>query len=690
MRAYLVVTLVALSSCQCAPEPLEIPEGCSPLGFGVDCGTPFPSDVFLVDDAKMPSGKRIQLGAAAKMFTPLGVSADVNESWQADGFSRVPPIVFAFGQEVKHDGLPGLFDDPARTVAKGWKTALIDADTGERVAHFIDVDPRALDAQWGDAEDEARPERQGLVMHPVLQLKETHRYIVAISGVAAAQGELTVPEGFRRIRDTVDGTDAIGADAVLAPLLEHFDAEVFPQIEKAGIARADLQLAWDFTTGSDARAMNDMLEARARALEWLDVNEPLVEIDTVFEGDSLVNFLDDDSGITWRFVKGFVTGPLFLDEDEAGSLLHRDSAGAIVVNDAEQARFAFSAVIPASVRDADEPARAFAFGHGFFGDRTELESGPVRRIANEAGVVAFAIDWAGMSDKDIGFVVQAIGGDVWRSLEFGDRVIQGMVNWQVLTRAIRSGALSSDPAFARPVRKGSAGARGRDVIDEASPLAFLGISQGHVLGGTLAALNADINRNILMVGGAAFTTMMFRARPFDRFLALLQFSLPDPLDQQKLAAMMQTHFDRFDPAQFAPYVVRKGLPLGPDNGHAQRKVLVQTGIGDTQVPNLGSALHVRLLGIPQLTPSPYPAQYGVEQLAYPNDGSGWAVFDLGVDDAFYEQAEPSKTGNIVHEGVRRAPEAIAQIKAFIADGVIENPCDGACVIDLSGINVPTG
>ena len=50
---------------------------------------------------------------------------------------------------------------------------------------------------------------------------------------------------------------------------------------------------------------------------------------------------------------------------------------------------------------------------------------------------------------------------------------------------------------------------------------------GHILGGTMTALNADVRRTALQVGGAGFSTMMFRARPFTRFLFLMDYSMPD-------------------------------------------------------------------------------------------------------------------------------------------------------------------
>jgi hypothetical protein len=259
-----------------------------------------------------------------------------------------------------------------------------------------------------------------------------------------------------------------------------------------------------------------------------------------------------------------------------------------------------------------------------------------------------------------------------------------------MSRAVKLGLLDGLPEFQRPALAGEPGAQegneGEPVIDVAKPMSFIGISQGHVLGGTLSAHNADIERSILLVGGANFSAMMFRAVPFARFLALLDLSLPDALDQQKLHAHMQSQFDRFDPITFAPYVIGARLPdsdglASPDNGADGRQVLEMMGIGDSQVPNLGSALHAQAMGIPLLEPSPVAPLFGTTPQPFPAE-NGLVAYDLGISDDFYAEAQPAPEENPVHNAVRTVPEALEQMATFLNEGVIENFCDGACVVPL--------
>jgi hypothetical protein len=674
-RAFSPAALAALAlSLSCAPPPLEIEEGCSPLLSNVDCGLPYPSDFFLADDPSLPSGKRVLMPERAKLITSAGDPGDVHEVWTPDGFSRLQPIVLAFGVGLDPASVHGILEDPAATIAPGFKTAILEADTGRRVAHFGDVDPRALEES-----------REALVLHAIEPFKERTRYVVAVSGLLKKdKTPLDPPEAFRRLRDA-----AVGDDPILAPLLTRYEEQIFPVLERDGLPRSSLQLAWDFTTGSDERVVTDMLSARALAIAELEHTDPVVEVDGVFEGRDLERILGSRGADAWRMVKGYVTGPRVVDSDRAGARLARDDDGAVRLDGFT--RFPFTAIIPNSVRDRTEPGGVLLFGHGFFGDRDELEDGPASAIAHHAGLVTLSIDWQGMSVDDVGKVVETVGGRVAESILFGERVAQAMVNWNTVTRALKLGLFAREPAFRRPSLPASPREPPLDgyaAIDPAAPIRFLGISQGHLLGGTLTALNPDIERSILMVGGGALGTMMFRARPFTRFLFLLDISMPDPLDQRKLGAMMQSQFDRFDPAIYGQYAIRQDLPLGPTNNHQRRRVLEMVGLGDTQVPNIGSDIHARVMGIPQLIPSAGQRLHGLEQRPYPVEGSGYVLYDFGIDTSFYAVSSPAEDGNVAHEAVRRVPQALDQMDVFLNRGKIINPCGGPCVVDVSGMNIP--
>lgn len=677
--AVVVVTVMTGSGCPPPLAPLSIPAGCSPLLHELHCGLPFPSDHFLVEDSALPSGHRVAIDGAAELVTNAGLSADITEFMPQDGFSRHAPIVWTFGVAVDPASVPGISADAAATVAAGFKIALLRANDGARVPFFVDVDPRALEAS-----------REALVLRPLIKLDETTRYIVAVSGVTDVEGNsVPVPEGFRRLRDA-----SVGDDPILRPLLDRYEAEVFPLTTTAGIPRSDLQLAWDFTTGSDLHIVGDMARARQLVLEEIARTPPVATVEGFFEGAQLARVFDSQPETSWRFIELRMTGPRVVDGDEAGALLARDEAGAVRLNGTTT--FDVSIVIPASVRDGFSAGRALLFGHGFFGTRTEVESASVRRIANASGRAIMAIDCKGMSREDIGITSTSLGDVVSESLRFGERLPQTMMNWITLSEFVAAGGLDTVVAqiggvdvrpFLRPAsgegtsEQGGVSNAGAPIVD-GTDMVHLGISQGHILAGVHTAVNARVRRTVMQVGGAGFTHLMFRARPFAGFLLFLDTTVPDPLDQQLLAAQFQRGFDRFDAAAWSPYVLDQAIPDSPDNGAAGRQVLLQIGRGDSQVPNLGAFLHARYLGIPWVEPSAVSVPFGLTTATAPVvGGSGIYAFDMGIDPSF-ENTASFPDENFIHNTLQSTPEAVAQMAAFFLDGTIIDPCGSGCgVID---------
>jgi hypothetical protein len=666
MRA--IVVVVALAACPLPTPALDVEAGCQPL-LGVHCALPYPSDFFVIDDATLPSGKRVVVDDAAKLFDSQGRTFAPTSFLPQDGFSRINPIVVSFGVAIDPSTVPGFFADPQQTLAPSFPIALIEAATGTRVPFFIDIDPRSR-----------RPDRQAMIIRPLGPLQELTRYVVAISGLNDVDGHpVPVGEGFRRLRDR----ESL-ADPALQPLLR-FEQDVFPVAVGAGLARDRLQLAWDFTVGSDDNATDDMLRARSLALAALAATPPVVTITSLLQGENLTLRYGDE--LTWRVVEGTIVGPRVVDGDDTGARLFRDDQGEVALNDTTT--IPFTAVVPSSLRDRFGSAPVTLYGHGFFGSRNEVTGDAARALADNAGEVFVAIDWVGMADDDIGTLLDRISNDLTETLLFGERLPQAMVDWLTVTDAIQRGLLTmaTDSTGMAPLRRPlqgvgvstSAGQSNADVaLFPTAPIHMMGISQGHILAGTAVALNAAVERAIFHVGGAGFSHLMYRARPFAPFLLILDSALPDALDQQVLTAQLQRGFDRFDPATYARYVLHDDLPLGPAGRPADRRVLLQVGVGDSQVPTIGALLHARALDIPIITPTVTTVGRDIDHAPSPRAGSGLALFDLGIDTAFLADATPADNGNRVHDGLRTTAAARLQQQVFLEDGIIINPCLGPC------------
>lgn len=617
--------------------PLLVPAGCNPLASEHDCLLPYPSDYFLEEDAALPSGHRVRLSEAAKLKAPDGAAFDFTDLHPADGYSHGTQVLALFPDGVDDARLPSV---TSPTAATNGNTVFLDAERGEGVLHFAELDPRAPD----DA-------RRALLLRPVVRLRNTARYIIALRGLTAKDGTpVPVPEGFRRIRD---GQTA--GDPLLAPLAARYEADIFPALEAAGVPRAELQLAWDFTTESQEGVTQDMLQVRRLAMEALEATPPAVTVADVRD--------DVDANVARR-ITGTLRVPLFLESDQPGALLARDEEGRVRRNG--DAEVPFTLQIPRSVwGQSVAPVRLLQYGHGFFGRQAEADGSFVRPFIQATRMVVLTVDWWGMSQTDAPGVLQAMAGNPGQTMRFTDRVHQDMVNQLAVTYAARTtlGALTELQDD------------GVRVFDPEQTY-FYGISQGHILGGTYVALSPHVSRAVFSVGGADFSLMMFRARPFGMFLDAIAQTVPDALDQQKFAALTQTSFDRIDPLTYAPHVLGDLYPGAP----ASRRVLVQYGLGDAQVPNVATELHARAMGLTQQLPATWrvpmlPAEEGTVE------GSALVQFDFGLPSPLPGTvADLPAADNAVHEGVRRDDDGREQVDRFLRpNGQVEVTCDGICL-----------
>lgn len=627
-----------------ALPPLALAEGCNPLLGGGDCFLPYPSDFYRVGESGTASGARIVTSGAAKLRTAGGDSADVSEWWPIRGYSRHSTIVGTLLAPTSEAGTVGFFDSPSLSLDPTTSATLVlDTTNGALVPHFADVDPRAKDAS-----------RTAIVLHPVVPLAENRRYIVAYHALVGPDGAaVRAPEGFRRLRDR-----EYAGDPALEDLADVYEQDVFPKLGAIGAAREELQLAWDFTTGSDLDATADMRRVRELTLAWLAANTPEVAIDSIEE-----HAAGDGSGI-WRTVSGTVTGPRFVDSPDPGARLVRDPAGVVRLDGT--VRFPFLAEIPESLRDAGAGAgRVMGLGHGFFGTRNEVRSASALQSANALRAVVLSTDWWGMATADAPTVFLGLLANPSHVTAFTDRVHQAMANWLTLTAAVR-GPLAGTPAFQRP---GS----GESVYDPRR-MDFWGLSNGAILGTVQSAMNPWHERVLLNVGGAGWTQLMWRSGNFVPFLLAAAVPFPDPMVQQEFVASLQRHFDRIDPAVYAPLIFDPALEGNPSD----RRVVLQFGLGDAGVPNVGSFYLARALGARMTEPS-VAEIWGVEPMGADGAAAGVTAFDMGVDTAFEAKAIPPIKGNVVHDGVRLLSAADRQLDALFTDaGSIIHPCDGPC------------
>jgi hypothetical protein len=325
------------------------------------------------------------------------------------------------------------------------------------------------------------------------------------------------------------------------------------------------------------------------------------------------------------------------------------------------------AIIPHSVAASAEPVPLVVFGHGLLGEAPDVgldddEGGlrvqnPYTPVFEEIGMAAVATDWWGLSDADTSILFAQIG-DLSRFVEVPERLMQGMVNFITLARSFK-GDCRELPEWEID---------GTSAIDPAT-LHYVSTSGGSVLGSTFAGLTPDIERFVLVIGGAHWPTLVSRSFAFFPFNLALGGTYTDKRDRDIMLAMLAQLWDLADGANFAPLIMREPLPGSPE-----KQLLLQTVLDDALVHNLTSDYFARAAGLSHVAPSVYEP-YDVPAGAY-GDASGQVMYDLG--------AEPLAAGTVLpadnhaHTDAVTIPALRQQLGAYLRDGTIQSFCDGLC------------
>jgi pimeloyl-ACP methyl ester carboxylesterase len=207
-------------------------------------------------------------------------------------------------------------------------------------------------------------------------------------------------------------------------------------------------------------------------------------------------------------------------------------------------------------------------------------------------------------------------------------------------------------------------------VTDASQMYYFGISLGGIQGATFMALNPDIVRGALNVGGGEWSVMMFRSTDFGVFTQLLDLYFPAPIDQAVLLHAAQAMWDYTDPISYAPHLLRDPLP-----GVPTKNILYQESIGDAQVPNVATRLMVRTMQMPALAP-PVQEVYGITDQQQPLT-SAYAQFDVHPSPLPGNTNVPPASDNQAHEACRRLPQVVDQLQRFFQpQGEVFQTCDG--------------
>jgi hypothetical protein len=691
------------------PVPVENADRCDFLDPAV-CLQPFPNDYFTVNDPSTATGKRLDLKLASTPANKNGVHFDPTDVNRADGFSpgnlitiKVPevetPAAFQNSGLVPIDNL-AAYDDPAQAVI------VINARTGERQPIWAELDsnPTSVDpSDSGPGGINANPANTGdvnLIIRPASNFDFGERYIVALRNLRDADDQpVQAPIGFRVYRDQ-DITDQPEVEA----RRPHMNSVINTLVNKAGVNRNSLYMAWDFTVASEESVTGRATTIRDDAFERLgdtDLANRTIEGDSpdwtitrvLNQGDPIPPGERGIPSQIARRVEGTIDVPCYLDQDNCptGAKFAHAANGDITWNPAYRRDVEFRCEIPNSVVEGGtlHPAAVGIYGHGLLGTQDQLTG--QAQLAQNANTIWCAMDFEGFAEQDLATVIPSLA-DMSNFKKLVDRMQQGFVNFMYLGRAlIHPDGLADDPAFAfdpdgpDPELSGSA-------IDtsagNATRLQYMGVSQGAIMGGPVTALEPDVDRGVLNVTGMNYSTLLRRSVDSDEYFKIPGIGLypnyPDELQRPLLLSLVQLLWDRGEGNGYAHNLTTDPLPN--TNPH---EVLLQAALGDHQVANITAEVEARTAGAAVYSPALEPGRHweatpfmGLDQVSsFPYTGGSMLVYYDGGPVGFNgtrgegtatppDQNVPPREewgfGGDPHGYPRAAADGLAQEESFLA------------------------
>ncbi len=653
------------------PVDLSAADRCDPID-PAHCLFPFPNDFFTVADASMDTGRRVALVRDSLPANLEGVRVDPTEWNRNDGFSpgakiltRVPNL------DLGVTGAASI-TDLEQSLAGGSPTVLLDATTGERWLHFAE-----LDANPTDEADRA------LILRPAKNLREGHRYLVALRRLRRADGTaIAASPVFAAYRDAIPTAHA--AIEARRPKME----TLFTELGAAGIARGELVLAFEFTVASERNLAERMLHIRDDAFASLGGAAPAfcVEDPASVPPVTCPGALDGGNPVDLRIhkqIRGSFEVPLYLTGSGAPGSRFRGADGfPLTAPNALPARGGvyhapFWCNVPRSAtadgNDPVTPARAGVYGHGLLGGGDEINAGNVKDFSNEHNFMFCATNWIGMAEEDTPNAL-VILQDFSSFATLADRVQQGILDTLFLARLLRDpNGFASHPAF-------RAGASNTPVFLPGEVF-YDGNSQGGIIGGAATAVSTEWTRAVLGVPGMNYSLLLRRSEDFDPFLFILRLHYTKPLDQIFLLSMIQMLWDRAEANGYAQHMTDQPYP-----GTPAHEVLMHVAFGDHQVADVAAEIEARTIGARLLQPALAPGRHMSGSKAFfalpsipslPFPGSAMVYWDSGSPTAPTNNTPP-RAGKDPHERPRRQPAARVQKSEFLrANGVVIDVCGGA-------------
>lgn len=595
-------------------EAVKAADRCETIAApGSNCLFPWPSNHFTVRDPSTPTGREVNLSPESMPTNRHDVPVDPTELNRSDGFSPGVSIVthvpgLDTPQAFEETGAVSL-TDMEQSFARRQPIVLIDAKTGRRQLIWSELDANATS-----------PETTDLIIRVGKNLKEGHRYIVALRNLKDASGDtIPAPPGFAVYRDR------LRTDVPAIERRRHHFERIFKALRrKADIRRHSLYGAWDFTVASTRNIAGRMLHIRNDGLRQLGDTTPgdgveqghapefaITDVKTVNEpnprpGHEDLKQTDPEHAVqNVREVTGTFEVPCYLDRPgcPSGSRFNLGPNGLPRQLPGNTYTANFTCNIPRSAVRQTSPGsgrfevvrkdRTSMYGHGLFGDAGEVHTTNVRQLGDDHNVITCATDWIGMAEEDVGPEAVPALLDMSNFPPLPDRLQQGFLDFVYLGRLL---SLPDGFASSSAFRFG-----GESPISLKKGVFYYGNSQGGIAGGALTAIEPDVTRTVLYVPGMNYSTLLTRSVDFTDYATILYPSYPDESERPLLISMIQMMWDRGEPDGYANHMTSDPLPRTPAH-----KVLIEMAYADHQVTNVATEVEARTIGAPLRRPTVDP------------------------------------------------------------------------------------
>ncbi|MBI5489761.1 MAG: hypothetical protein HY905_20675 [Deltaproteobacteria bacterium] len=636
-----------LASCSGGDTPYDGP----PVGLLDDSPLlPFPSIHLMAEDPSSATGWRVAIPEGLLPVSDEGTPLDLVRFNHRDGFSTAQPLVLVLPDaDIDPASLPGE-TDVAGSLEAGASVKLIDVETGERVPLFAELDL---------APEAVSPATRAMIIRPMRALEfATHYAVVLTTDVRLRGGGNLQPlPRFAALRD--GRSPHKGLDA----WLPHYD-ELLDALERHGVPRASMALAWDFWTASDESIHRGFQTVLAATREDIPDDPDFEPVFTAEIEDAVTN--PDINPHVLRRVRGSFSIVNFIGPDR---MFEYDADG-LPVAQSERLDVKFLVVVPKSAETAEAGTfSVLIYGHGLMdspewplGDDRDGDS--VQRLADEMHWIVIGTEWRGLSNEPSHDWSLDEVDAAEAAVDFGkfplvtDRLQQGVANALALPRLMRSQFRNAD--FLQAPGGGS--------LVDPDRMLYYGISLGGIEGATFVANSELVDVGIFHVPGGAWTTMLERSSNWDDYDTVARMWTPSAVDRQVLYAATQ---DLWDPVDPITHITRL----------RDKTVLWQESIGDAQVSNLATEMMARSVGVPLLQPSvTHPCCIDEAAAPLPAGSSALMQYDPGCGRP--DPGNRPAVDNHAHSAVRNLDETLDQIRAFFepgAEGTIIHPCTGPCV-----------